>query len=88
MSTDAMITAAQVKQLRDETDSPMLECKRALQNTNGDYDQALVLLRDSHPARRRPPVEDRLNTLSNRIANLEAEVSMLKTQLTLSQPNY
>jgi elongation factor Ts len=42
----AAITAAQVKQLRDATNVSMMECKRALEEANGDLDQATTLLRE------------------------------------------
>ena len=40
------ITAAMVKQLRDATSAGMMECKRALQETGGDFDEAVKLLRE------------------------------------------
>lgn len=40
------ITAAMVKQLRDATSAGMMECKRALQETDGDFDEAVKLLRE------------------------------------------
>jgi elongation factor Ts len=42
----AEISAALVKELRDLTGAPMMECKRALQEANGDIDAAKVLLRE------------------------------------------
>ena len=36
----AEITAAMVMKLRDETGLPMMECKKALQETNGDFELA------------------------------------------------
>jgi elongation factor Ts len=39
------ITAAQVKALRDRTGAGMMECKKALTETNGDIDAAVELLR-------------------------------------------
>jgi elongation factor Ts len=39
------ISAAMVKQLRDATSAGMMECKRALQETEGDFDGAVKLLR-------------------------------------------
>ncbi len=39
------ITAAMVKQLREMTDSPMMECKKALVEANGDIDKAVDVLR-------------------------------------------
>ena len=40
------IPAALVKQLRDTTGAGMMECKRALQETGGDIDAAVTLLRE------------------------------------------
>ena len=39
------ITAAQVKELRDRTGAGMMDCKKALEETNGDIDAAAELLR-------------------------------------------
>ncbi|MBQ6394805.1 MAG: translation elongation factor Ts [Atopobiaceae bacterium] len=41
----AQITAALVKQLREMTDSPMMECKRALVEADGDIEKAVDVLR-------------------------------------------
>jgi len=40
------IAAALVKELRDRTGAGFMECKRALQETNGDLDAAQTLLRE------------------------------------------
>jgi len=40
------ISAALVKELRDQTGAPMMDCKRALQDTNGDIEAAKRLLRE------------------------------------------
>ena len=40
------ITAAMVKQLRDATSAGMMDCKRALQETDGDFDEAVKVLRE------------------------------------------
>ena len=40
------ISAGLVKQLRDQTGAGMMDCKRALQETNGDLDAAKRLLRE------------------------------------------
>ena len=40
------ISAAMVKQLRDATSAGMMDCKRALQETAGDFDAAVKLLRE------------------------------------------
>lgn len=41
----AQITAQMVKQLREMTDSPMMECKKALVEADGDMDAAVDILR-------------------------------------------
>jgi len=41
----AEITAAMVKQLRDQTGAGMMECKAALTEANGDMEEAVTLLR-------------------------------------------
>ncbi len=41
-----MITAKQVKELRDLTGAGMLDCKKALEETNGDVQQAVIYLRE------------------------------------------
>ena len=41
----ADISAKQVKELRDRTGAGMMECKKALQETDGDLDKAVELLR-------------------------------------------
>jgi elongation factor Ts len=41
----ATIPAADVKKLRDLTAAGMMECKRALEETEGDFDKAVELLR-------------------------------------------
>ena len=41
----AEITAALVKQLRDQTGAGMMECKAALTEANGDMEEAVTLLR-------------------------------------------
>jgi elongation factor Ts len=42
----AEISATLVKELRDRTGAGMMDCKRALLETNGDMDAAIVLLRE------------------------------------------
>jgi len=41
----AEITAAMVKELREKTGVGMMDCKKALQETEGDFDKALDVLR-------------------------------------------
>lgn len=43
----AEITAAMVKKLRDETQLPMMECKKALNDSGGDMEAAKQALRES-----------------------------------------
>lgn len=42
----AEITAAQVMKLRDETSLPMMDCKKALQESGGDFEKAKRALRE------------------------------------------
>ena len=39
------ISAAQVKDLREKTGAPMMDCKQALTEAKGDMEQAVVILR-------------------------------------------
>ena len=41
----ANISAAQVKDLREKTGAPMMDCKTALTEAKGDMEQAVVILR-------------------------------------------
>lgn len=41
-----MITASMVKELRERTGVGMMDCKRALQDSNGDMEKAIELLRE------------------------------------------
>jgi elongation factor Ts len=46
MSTSTVnISAAQVKELREKTGAPMMDCKQALSEAKGDLEQAVVWLR-------------------------------------------
>src|SRR5947209_10345131 len=42
----AEISAQLVRELREKTGTGMMDCKRALQDTNGDIESAVVLLRE------------------------------------------
>ena len=44
-TTTVNISAAQVKELRDKTGAPMMDCKQALTEAKGDLEQAIVVLR-------------------------------------------
>jgi len=40
------ITAEKVKELRDKTNAGMMDCKKALKETNGDLEKAIIYLRE------------------------------------------
>ena len=42
----AEITSATIKQLRDQTGAGMLDCKKALEASNGDIEEAVIWLRE------------------------------------------
>jgi elongation factor Ts len=44
-TTTVNISAGQVKELREKTGAPMMDCKQALTEAKGDMEQAVVLLR-------------------------------------------
>ena len=44
-TTTVNITAAQVKELREKTNAPMMDCKHALTESKGDLEGAIVILR-------------------------------------------
>ncbi len=44
-TTTVNITAAQVKELREKTNAPMMDCKQALTESKGDMEGAIVILR-------------------------------------------
>ena len=50
----ANFTAADVKKLRELTGAGMMDCKKALEEADGDFDKAVELLRVKGAARRPP----------------------------------
>src|SRR5579863_10541803 len=44
-TTTVNISANQVKELREKTGAPMMDCKQALTESKGDLEQAIVILR-------------------------------------------
>jgi elongation factor Ts len=44
-TTTVNITAAQVKELREKTNAPMMDCKHALTESKGDMEGAVIILR-------------------------------------------
>ena len=45
------ITAQMVKELREKTGAGMMDCKKALQETNGDMEKAIDYLREKGTAK-------------------------------------
>jgi elongation factor Ts len=43
--TETVVTAAQVKDLREKTGAPMMDCRSALTEAKGDIEQAVIVLR-------------------------------------------
>ena len=43
--TENIVTAAQVKDLREKTGAPMMDCRSALAEAKGDVEQAVIVLR-------------------------------------------
>ena len=53
-----VLTAAAVKALRDETGASLMDCKHALQETDGDFEAAKQVLRNDEDGPDEPaPVE-------------------------------
>lgn len=76
----AEITAAMVKSLRDKTQLPMMECKKALAQAEGDENKAIELLRKSGKAKMssrsdRETAEGRIQVYSN--GNVTAMIEIL-----------
>jgi elongation factor Ts len=44
-TTTVNISATQVKELREKTGAPMMDCKKALVDAKGDHEQAIIMLR-------------------------------------------
>src|SRR5437588_10423595 len=44
-TTTVNVSAAQVKELREKTGAPMMDCRNALAESKGDVEQAIVYLR-------------------------------------------
>ena len=60
----ANITAADVKRLRDMTQAGMMECKKALTETDGDFEAAVDLLRTKGAAKAAARAGERPRTAS------------------------
>ncbi len=75
------ITAAMVKALRQRTGLPMMDCKKALQETDGDADKAIELLRKRGAAAAekkagRAMAEGRIGSCVDRAKGVAALVEM------------
>jgi len=46
-----MISAKDVAKLREETQAPVMECKKALEEANGDFEKAKIILQKAGKAR-------------------------------------
>ena len=53
------ISAADVKALREKTGAGMMDCKKALNETDSDFDKAVTWLREKGIARPETPVGSR-----------------------------
>ena len=60
------ITAADVKKLRDTTGAGMMDAKKALTETDGDFDKAIELLRVKGQAKAKSRGEERDLPLADR----------------------
>ena len=62
-----MITANMVKELRESTGAGMLDCKKALTETNGNMEEAITWLREkgiSKAAKKQTRIAQRINKLN------------------------
>lgn len=60
------ITAGMVKELREMTGVGMMDCKKALSETNGDMDAAVEFLRKNGQAKAEKKLEESLQKVSLR----------------------
>jgi elongation factor Ts len=76
----AEITAKMVADLRKSTGSPMMDCKKALAESNGDFDEAVKILREKGMAKaaKRLGNETNQGKIFCRISDDNKTVSMLK----------
>ena len=89
----ANVTAAEVKRLRDATGAGMMDTKKALEETDGEFDQATELLRIKGPQRRRRRgAENRLERAGGRRGHCDdragnaKRTSLRKTPISSSLP--
>ncbi len=75
-----MITATLVKDLREKTNAGMMDCKRALEETNGDLDAAVTLLREKGIAKAAKKADREANEgiITARVASSEKSGILLE----------
>jgi len=75
-----MITATLVKDLREKTNAGMMDCKRALEETKGDLDAAVTLLREKGIAKAAKKADREANEgiITARIASSEKSGILLE----------
>ena len=74
------ITAAMVKELREMTGAGMMDCKKALTNTDGDMDAAVEFLRENGLAKAAKKAEPEKETKEGKKAEVKEEVKEAKAE--------
>lgn len=76
----AEITATMVADLRKSTGSPMMDCKKALAESNGDFDEAVKILREKGMAKAAKRINNETNQgrIFCKISSDNKTASMLK----------
>ena len=66
-----MITASQVKELREKTGAGMMDCKKVLTETDGDLEKAAELLREKGIRLNRAEMEDLVDQIAAEVKDAE-----------------
>lgn len=69
------ITAAMVKELRDRTDAPLMSCKSALIQTNGNINEAENIVREIENEKFLEPLRLRFKIKKSDLSNIEIALS-------------
>ena len=72
-----MITANMVKELREQTGAGMLDCKKALTETNGNMEEAITWLREKGISKAAKKLHMAQPPLSMQLKQLEEELSVI-----------
>ena len=72
-----MITANMVKELREATGAGMLDCKKALTETNGNMEEAITWLREKGISKAAKKLHMAQPPLSMQLKQLEEELSVI-----------